>query len=235
MEYYTLLIFGCIVGMQHALEADHLAALAALSNGRDSRRAMVLRGGIWGLGHTITLLTICGVLIFLGTSISPHMAAALEFAVGAVIVLLGANVLYKLWLRRAHFHFHEHGHGLRHVHLHTHSHETATHSTTVHEHEHRDLGLGRSLVVGIMHDTAGSAGLLVLAAAAESVSQAIGYVLAFGVGSIVGMAALSFVASYPLRLMERYAVWLNRLTFACIGCAAIIIGANLMEGSWSVL
>jgi len=235
MEYYTLLFFGCIVGMQHALEADHLAAVAALSNGRTSRRALVLRGSFWGLGHTVTLLTICGVLLFLGESISSRAAAMLEFAVGMMIVYLGTNVLYKLWRRRAHFHFHRHGHGLHHLHIHTHADDTDAHSDSAHAHEHRDLGLGRSLVVGMMHGAAGSAALLVLAAAADSFAQSAAYVLAFGAGSIVGMAALSFVASYPLRLMEQYAVWLNRFTFACIGCAAVIIGVNLMGGSWSVL
>ena len=72
MEYFSLLFFGLIVGMQHALEADHLAAIASLSAGSTSRRAMLLRGGIWGLGHTITLLAICGVLLMFGESISAN-------------------------------------------------------------------------------------------------------------------------------------------------------------------
>lgn len=82
MEYYTLLLFGGMVGMQHALEADHLAAMAAMSAGRTSRRALILRGGMWGLGHTITLLTICGVLLFWGGTISPKIQAFLELLVG---------------------------------------------------------------------------------------------------------------------------------------------------------
>jgi hypothetical protein len=35
--------------------------------------------------------------------------------------------------------------------------------------------------------------------------------------------------------MEQYATWLNKLAFACIGCAAIAIGVGLMGGSWSLL
>jgi ABC-type nickel/cobalt efflux system permease component RcnA len=235
MEYYTLLIFGCIVGMQHALEADHLAAVAALCTGKTSRQALVLRGSIWGLGHTITLMAICGVLLFLGESISPRMSAIFELSVGAMIVFLGINVLYKLWQRRAHFHFHRHQQGLHHLHVHAHAGEADRHANSPHEHEHHDLGLGRSLVVGMMHGAAGSAALLVLAAAADTFTQAVAYVLAFGAGSIIGMAALSFVASYPLRIMDQYANWLNKLAFACIGCAAIVIGVSLMGDSWSVL
>lgn len=235
MNNFTLLFFGCIVGMQHALEADHLAAVAALGKGSNSRRALLLRGSIWGLGHTFTLLSICGLLLFLDESISAHTASMLEFSVGVMIILLGANVFLKLYRRRAHFHFHRHAPGPLHLHIHTHADETGAHSESAHHHKHGNLGLGRALAVGMMHGAAGSAGLLVLAAAAESLSQAVGYVLAFGVGSILGMAALSFVASYPLRLMDRYATWLNTATFACIACAAIIIGGNLLEKSWGGL
>ena len=235
MEYYTLLIFGCFVGMQHALEADHLAAVAAISTEKTSRHALVLRGSAWGLGHTITLSAICGVLLFLGQSISPHTEAMMEFAVGTMIVVLGANVLYKLWRRRAHFHFHKHEQGLHHLHIHAHVDDTVSHADMSHDHEHHDLGLGRSLVVGMMHGAAGSAALLVLAATADSFTQAAAYVLSFGIGSIIGMAALSFVASYPLRMMDLYAGWMSRLAFACIGCAAIVIGVSLIGDSWSVL
>ena len=52
MEYFSLLFFGFVVGMQHALEADHLAAIATLSTRSTSRGALLLRGGIWGVLHT---------------------------------------------------------------------------------------------------------------------------------------------------------------------------------------
>lgn len=235
MEFYTLLILGCVIGMQHALEADHLAAVAALSENRNSRRALILRGGIWGVGHTLTLVTICGVLLFLGETISARTEAILEFAVGVMIVLLGLNLLYKVSRRRPHFHIHEHDAGERHLHVHTHTHAEQPHKQVAHKHSHSSLGLRRALLVGMMHGAAGSAGLLVLAAAAKSVTQAIGYIIAFGAGSIIGMAALTFVISYPLRWMERGANWLTTVAYAGIGCAAIVIGANLVGHSWYLL
>jgi hypothetical protein len=84
----------------------------------------------------------------------------------------------------------------------------------------------------MMHGAAGSAGLLVLAAATNTLAQAIGYVLAFGAGSIIGMAAMSFVAVFPLRLIERYGNWLSTTAFAFVGCVAIVIGGSLMGASW---
>lgn len=236
MEYYTLLLFGALIGMQHALEADHLAAVAAMSARRTSRRALVLRGGFWGVGHTAALFSICGVLLVWGGAISSRTEALLELGVGVMIMLLGANVLRRLWRQRPHFHVHRHGEEVRHVHAHVHQGEARAHTENPHRHEHKDLGLMRAALVGVVHGAAGSAGLLVLAAAtADSVLTGVGYIAAFGVGSILGMAALSFVASYPLGALQRSAGWLNTAGLAAIGCIAIGIGADLVAESWITL
>ena len=235
METFTLLLLGSVIGMQHALEADHLAAVAALSDKRISRRALILRGSMWGLGHTITLLTICGALLLFGKTISARTEAVLELAVGAMVVLLGINVLYKLWRQNPHFHIHSHRCGEQHMHVHTHAGDGVAHAASAHNHTHHNLGLGRALLVGMLHGAAGSAGLLILAAAANSISAAIAYVVAFATGSILGMAALSVVVAYPLGWMERCANWVTVAAFASIGCAAIIIGGNLLGHSWGLL
>ncbi|MGY8814365.1 MAG: hypothetical protein ACKVHQ_06565 [Gammaproteobacteria bacterium] len=233
MEYYTLLLFGGMVGMQHALEADHLAAMAAMSAGRTSRRALILRGGMWGLGHTITLLTICGVLLFWGGTISPKIQAFLELLVGVMVFTLGINVLVNLWRKRPHFHFHQHETGINHLHAHTHNLDTVKHENSGHKHQHP--GLVRAGLIGMMHGTAGSAGLLVLAVTADTVMNSIGYVLAFGLGSIIGMASLSFIVSYPMGFMDRCAGWINSAAMATVGCAAIMIGAYIFTENWMAL
>ena len=195
---------------------------------------MIIRGSVWGLGHTITLLTICGALLLLGESIPTRAEAFLELAVGIMIVLLGVNLLHKLRRKRPHFHVHDHSDGASHIHLHTHAGGNGAHKESSHEHAHENLGLARALLVGMMHGAAGSAGLLIVAAATDSIMQAITYVLAFGTGSIVGMAILSFVISYPLRWAERCADWVNTAAFVSIGCIAIFIGGNLIVHSWGV-
>lgn len=235
MEYFTLLLFGSLIGMQHALDADHLAAMATMSTGQTSRRAMMLRGSLWGLGHTITLLTICGALLLWGGTISAKTQALLQFAVGAMVIVLGVGVLYRLWCKRPHFHIHHHESGIRHVHVHTHQNELLPHSKNPHPHAHHSLGLGRAMLIGMMHGSAGSAGLLVLAASSGSVINSLGYVLAFGTGSILGMTALSFVASYPLRLLDRNAGWMTTAGLASVGCAAVLIGMRLLVENWAAL
>ena len=233
MEIWSLLAFGMLIGMQHALEADHLAAVAALSAQRSTRRRLVMRGAYWGLGHTLSLFAICGAVILLGMVLTARMEATLEFAVGIMVLLLGVNVLRTLARRRIHFHAHDHGDGAVHIHAHSHDGEAAAHDPRAHRHSHPAGGLIRALLVGLLHGAAGSGALLVLAvAAAQSVSGALLYVLSFGLGSILGMAALSFVASYPLKALERGAAWLHTATLAAIGGFAILIGGGLIAGSW---
>lgn len=233
MENWSLLAFGILVGMQHALEADHLAAVAALSAGRTSRRGVVLRGAWWGVGHTIALFGICGTVIVLGLSLESRVEAALEFCVGVMVALLGLNVLHTMLRRRIHFHAHDHGDGVRHIHAHTHGNDAAPHAASPHRHRHSNSGLLKAAAIGLLHGAAGSGALLVLiVAAAKSLPAALAYIACFGVGSIVGMAALSFVASFPLKAAERSATWLNTATMSAIGLAAIAVGGNIAVESW---
>jgi hypothetical protein len=234
MELWSLLAFGALVGMQHALEADHLAAVAALSARPSSRRRLVLRGAWWGAGHTIALFAICGTVLMLGLSMGESLQAALEFAVGIMVAGLGLNVLWSIYRRRIHFHAHEHGDGKRHLHAHSHESERrGEHANSSHNHRHPGHGLVKALTIGLVHGAAGSGALLVLlVAAANSVGTALAYIACFGLGSIAGMAALSLVASFPLNAAASSARWLHNASMAAIGLFAIAIGANTAVSSW---
>jgi hypothetical protein len=228
---WSILLFGCLAGMSHALEADHLAAVAALSARRSSRRQLVLRGAWWGAGHTIALFAICSLVIFAGLSMSAEFEATLELCVGIMIVGLGAHVLLTMKRRRIHFHVHDHG-GDRHVHAHSHAADVRPHAESLHDHGHRQGSPVRALAIGLVHGAAGSGALLVLAvAAAQSAAVALAYVVAFGLGSMAGMAALSFVVSFPLTALQRGAAWLNLATTIAIGAMALFIGGELVVTS----
>jgi hypothetical protein len=235
MEFWSVLVFGMLVGMQHALEADHLAAVAALSAKKSSRRQLVMRGAYWGLGHTVALFAICSAAILLGLVITERVEATLEFCVGVMIVLLGAHVLFTLTRRRIHFHVHQHG-GERHVHAHAHAGEPAGHEASRHVHAHPKHGFIKALAVGLVHGAAGSGALLVLiVAVSQSTAWALFYVLSFGFGSILGMATLSFIASYPLKLLEKGTGWLDKAVMAAIGGFAVLIGGGLVIESAGAL
>jgi len=235
MNYFTLMAIGVLLGMQHATEADHLAAVAAMSARPGSRRYLVLRGSFWGIGHTATLLVICGILLIVGGSISSRTQALLDLAVGVMVMLLGGDVLRRLWQQQPHFHFHRHESGEIHAHLHSHVREPGVHDSGMHYHEHQAPGLGRAVMVGMIHGAAGSAALLVFAAASKSPFTGISYVLCFGVGSIIGMATLSFLASWPLGFLERCAGRINTAALAAIGGLAIVIGGSLFIDSLRTL
>ena len=222
---------GFLIGMAHAFEADHLAAMGGLAAKDRTRgwRDLVSRGCAWGLGHTITLFFVCGAVILLGTSLTPSREAQLEFAVGVMLVVLGTNVLWRLWRDRVHFHVHRHQDRDPHFHAHSDKNSDREHGDDAHDHSHRKRALAGPLLVGLMHGMAGSAGLLALAAAStQSASVALGYVLIFGIGSILGMGLLSLMVYWPLRFAENSATVLHRAIIVIAGLVAIGVGATVM-------
>lgn len=221
---FGILGLGFLIGMQHALEADHVAAVSSIAARRSSTSDIVKHGLTWGLGHTITLFIFAGAAIILGHTIPEHLAGPLETAVGIMLVGLGAHVLWRLWRDRAHFHQHRHADGTAHLHLHSHGADAVPHQRSSHDHRHGFRW--RSLLVGLMHGMAGSAALLVLAVSQfENPLHGLIYILLFGIGSMLGMGALSTVIAVPLAVSARSLTWANRGLQAIVGVVTIGIGA----------
>ncbi len=222
------LLLGFLVGMAHAFEADHMAAIGTLaSSGKATPRRLAFLGASWGMGHTTTLLVISLPVILFGVILTDRFAASMEFAIGIMLVGLGAQVFYKLWKARVHLHLHEHD-GKRHFHAHSHAGETIPHSENPHHHTHRAFSF-RAYAVGLAHGAAGSAGLVALAAAAtQNAATALVYILVFGIGSILGMAALTYAASWPLQLAEKTASRLLKTVQIATGVAAVAVGVMVM-------
>ncbi len=198
----SFLVLGFFLGMSHALEADHLAAVGALaSSGRASGRRLAFLGASWGMGHTTTLFLLSLPVVVFGYVLSARAYAGMEVAVGVMLVSLGLHVLWKIRQNRIHFHVHDHGNG-PHLHVHSHADSHEPHERDPHNHAHFAFS-PRAFAVGLAHGAAGSAGLVALAAAATgSAWIAMGYVAVFGLGSVLGMALLTWAASWPLRLAE---------------------------------
>ncbi len=199
---FGILGLGLLLGMQHALEADHIAAVSSIAARRTNVAEIVKHGLTWGLGHTITLFLFSGTALILGRAIPEGFAQPLEAAVGLILIVLGGNLLWRLRCDRIHVHGHRHADGVAHFHLHSHAGETLPHAANPHAHRH---GIRwRTLAVGLMHGMAGSAALLVLAVArAPNHFDGLLYVALFGVGSMIGMAALSSLIAVPLVISAR--------------------------------
>ncbi|HEX3557463.1 MAG TPA: urease accessory protein [Thermoanaerobaculia bacterium] len=232
MTTISLLLVSLLLGLRHALEADHLAAVASLATRSRSLRSTVAQGVAWGLGHTITLLVVGGACLLLRATIPDRVATALEAAVGVMLLALGADVLWRLYRRRIHVHVHRHADGTVHLHAHGHAPEEAAaphHQQQAHEHPHAHGLPHRALMVGLMHGLAGSAALLLVTLTTlTSAWLGLAYIAFFGAGSILGMAALSAVIALPLRGTARMSQvlggWYNGLE-AAIGVSTILIGA----------
>ncbi|MBW5433702.1 urease accessory protein [Bradyrhizobium canariense] len=221
---FGILGLGFLLGMQHALEADHIAAVSSIAARRTNIGDIVRHGLTWGLGHTLALFVFAGVAILLGHAIPESLAQPLETAVGVMLIGLGINVLWKLRRDRVHFHRHGHFDGTKHTHVHSHRNERSIDQRSAHTHAHGFRW--RSLMVGLVHGIAGSAALLVLAVSQIS-NPVYGmlYVGLFGVGSMFGMACLSIIIAVPLAISARWLTWTNRAIQGVVGAVTIGLGA----------
>ena len=226
----SILLIGFLIGMRHALEADHLAAVASLTRESQGLGRALRTGMAWGLGHTATLF-IVGALVLLAEGALPEaLTAGLEAAVGVMLILLGADVLRRLLRERVHFHVHSHGE-TRHFHAHSHAGE-GRHAASPHSHAHGPFLPRRALLVGLMHGLAGSAALVLLTLEAmDSFLSGLAYMAVFGLGSILGMALLSCAVALPLRYAARQLTWGYSLLTALLGLFSIGLGGMMFYES----
>jgi ABC-type nickel/cobalt efflux system permease component RcnA len=204
----SALAFGFVLGLRHAVEADHLAAVSAIVSERGGVLGASLLGGWWGVGHAVSLVAAALAVILFDVRAGERTELLLEACVGVMLVALGANALRKLSRGgRPHLHFHRHG-GREHAHPHVHdgaghAHGGAGEAATT----HHDLRLdSRTLLVGMVHGLAGSAALtLLVVSTVESRLVGLLYVAVFGVGSAGGMMLMGALVSLPMRLTaERF-------------------------------
>lgn len=211
-----ILSLGFLLGLKHATEADHLAAVSTIVAERKSLFGSAIVGGVWGLGHTISLFIAGVFVLLLNFQISERTEKTLEFCVGVMLFLLGLNVLRKL-IRGGQFHFHTHEHGgLAHAHPHIHEHDIGDEP-----HTHHGLHFSpRALIIGMIHGLAGSAALMLLVIPTiESRLVGLLYIIIFGAGSIGGMMLMSLLVSLPFYLT---AVRFNRFNYILQSIAGLL-------------
>ncbi len=203
-QLLTILGLGFVLGLRHALDADHLAAVSTVLAQRPTFKASGLIGLWWGLGHTVTLLVVGCVVMALNVAIPARLAEACEFGVGAMLVVLGVSLAIKMFREGWHLHTHEHD-GARHLHFHSHR------FGADHIHGHWLKHSLQPLLIGMAHGLAGSAALLlVVLAAVRTLGEGMAYILVFGAGSIFGMMLVGFALSVPVvwsLSFDRRAYW----------------------------
>jgi len=215
ISVFSLLALGFVLGLKHALDADHLAAVSTIATERRSLLSSSLVGAFWGLGHTISLMIAGVLIILLHIEIGERTSKALEFCVALMLIGLGINALVKLFRGgRIHVHPHEHdGHWHAHPHVHEGKHKDAPHT-------HHGLKAGaRPLLIGMVHGMAGSAALtLLVLTTIPSTMVGFLYIAIFGIGSIGGMMIMSTLFALPTRFT---ALRFARVNLAMRGLAGI--------------
>lgn len=203
MTFSVASLLGVVLGMRHALEPDHLAAVSTLATEERSPRAGLLLGALWGLGHTVSLFLVGGSLVLMGQQMPARLALAFEVLVAVMVVGLGARALWRAAREggRGPQVLHEHG-GVLHRHA----------MLGDHLHLKRWTLATRPLLVGLVHGLAGSGALTALVLTELPTHGArLLYIGLFGFGSVVGMAALTGMAGASLQRAAygpRTAAWL---------------------------
>ena len=212
----TGVLLGVLVGVRHAFEPDHLAAVSTLvTDARGARRGALL-GAIWGLGHTLALIVVGAVLLIAGALVPPGLTAAFELAVALMLVFLGTRAVVRAWRDGGRGPVTPHGHGGTH-----HVHPAAAGG---HLHLGRWTLAWRPLAVGLVHGLAGSGALTALVfAELRSDAARVAYITLFGAGSIAGMAVASGLAGASLARLALRDAHLRRLGLAT-GVLSIVVG-----------
>ena len=236
---------GFLLGMRHATDADHVIAVSTIVTRQGRLRAGILIGGLWGVGHTLTIAVIGGAIILFRVVIPPAVGLTMEMTVALMLVVLSLWNLTALVQHvrdqlgeSAEQHAHPHQHG-DYVHSHRHGHGPLAHG-------HRDdqtpqawldrhfggvgfYQLARPLVVGVVHGLAGSAAvaLLVLAAIGDP-HWAVAYLLLFGIGTIVGMMLITLVVAAPMTYASRRLRHVERHLRVASGVLSLAFGLFLV-------
>jgi sulfite exporter TauE/SafE len=235
---FWLLVLGFGLGLKHATEPDHLAAVSTIVSDRKNVWSSSIIGALWGVGHTLSLLLAGILVIWLRFEISEWTSNLLEFCVALMLIGLGIDALRKLYRGgQLHWHIHEHG-GLKHAHPHIHD-KAAVHNKAEQTKTHHGLKLGRRpLIIGMVHGLAGSGALMLLIlSTVTSRTLGITYILVFGIGSIGGMMAMSMLVGLPFHLTTnrfarldqflRFAAAAFSLGFGCFLAYEIGTGTSL--------
>lgn len=196
----SLAIVGLVVGTRHALEADHLSAIASLVADGATGRGAVALGSLWGLGHTSALLAAGGVVLVSGTPLPQALSPLFELLVGLMLLMIGVDVLRRrlAWCSAG---------------------KAATRSQDPR---------ARAFAVGTIHGLAGSATVMLLIASNAGTPQQ-GFIdlALFGIGSTGSMALLSLIMSLSLRYAGARAQIVGESLVVLVGLSTAALGVGL--------
>jgi hypothetical protein len=206
---WIVLAVAVLLGLRHATDPDHLAAVTTLVAGgreRAARRAGEL-GLAWGLGHAVTLFAFGVPILLLDSALPQRVQQAAETAIGFVIVYLALRLLVRWRRGELRFHPHPHAHGAR--------------------------TRRGAFAIGLVHGVGGSAGVGVLVlASVPSTALAVSSLVLVAVFTAVSMSLLS--SGFGSMLVSRPAGAAFGVMAPALGGASLAFGLWYAAAAWSV-
>lgn len=226
-NFTPVLIMGLLIGIGHAFESDHLAAVGTQlfkQKIKNSKKKPLITyaltksslvGVFWGAGHTTTLLVIGIIAYFFAITIQDEIFSIFELIVAVMLIFLGITTIWKKKFTIQHRHPHQHSDGIMHFDVHQ-------HNDNDHKHEHK------SYLIGLIHGLAGSGSLIALASTTfDNVEMALTFIFLFGLGSIIGMIVVGGSIGLPILLTNNMYL-LSRFFRYGTGLISLIIGINIL-------
>jgi hypothetical protein len=206
---WIVLAVAVLLGLRHATDPDHLAAVTTLvASGRDraSRRAGEL-GLAWGLGHAATLFAFGLPILIFGSFLPQRVQQAAETAIAFVIVYLALRLLARWRRGELRFHAHPHAHGPR--------------------------TRRGAFAIGLVHGVGGSAGVGVLVlASVPSTGLAVISLVLLAVFTAVSMTLLS--RGFGSMLVSRPARAAFGAVAPALGVGSLAFGVWYATMAWSL-
>lgn len=227
----SVLILGFLLGIRHATDADHVIAISTITAKQKHVKGSMIIGMLWGIGHSITVTLIGIPIIFFSLKIPAKIGLALEFNVGAMLVVLGLINLYSY--RRQLFktltsiiHNHSHPHlSVEHTHLHFHlknNLNTQTHHLSFYQ-------IVRPIFIGLIHGLAGSSAIaiLILSTINNSLQAAI-YLIIFHIGVILGMLIITTLLGASIKAANQKLTFLHKYLVIGSGILSLVFGLSII-------
>jgi ABC-type nickel/cobalt efflux system permease component RcnA len=210
----VVLLVGVLLGLRHATDPDHIAAMTTLvASGRERAiRSAAGLGAWWGIGHGLTLIAL-GVPILLAERFVPErVQQGAETAVAVLIVFLAIRLLVR-W-RHGYFDLHAHPHADR-------------------EHRHAVRTPLGALGIGLVHGIGGSAGVgVLLLAAIPSETVAVASLLLLALFTAISMAVVT--AGFGLTLSARRLAAAPNVVVPALGVTSLAFGLWYAAAAWSL-
>ena len=222
---------GFSLGLVHALDADHVMAVSALSNRKQVRFLTTISYCLkWAAGHGAILLLV-GLLFFgLGFEIPENFLGLAEVSVGVLLIAIGVYCLVRIRKQKLSLKVHQHGDV-------THAHWLVQDSSAS-KSKSKSHDTHAPTMVGMLHGLAGSAPALALvplvskgASSAEQLGLAIAYLVVFSLGVLLAMALFGLGLGAAQKKLEAFNTRFFQWSQYLIASASIVLGGFWLSQS----